>query len=319
MAKRVTEILFPVAKDTDLAPNTFAATPANLTGATDGAYLIIDEDTQAAATATSRKIYMLVKCTDAAGRPYLKRSFTIEKGTVTSYNRSLFSAATAKVQTSGAFPTPVNGTEYVLFIANKEDDNYHLPRKRIAVVADSSITTAALLRNAFVTAVNEFTNEIGVTAPASGAAAMTFTGTAIQGATTSITNNTKTADQVLFSVIMSDGLETVTITNTTNPDPGIGEGYKIRELEEFHKGYQASLNNVFFANLAYNFVYQSSLTSNYDVVAIEHQSRAHTNSEGSVPNEKVTVIAATTGGILANGAALTVDLETTINIDADWF
>jgi hypothetical protein len=323
--KRVSKLLVAGTEDTNLAVGTI--TPALLAAAADGAYLLVDPATGIKATSAAKSVELLVKCGDN-----LYTSGPIKKGTLSEYNRTPFAASAPRIQTTGTLPAATgDGTEYVMYIANKEQDNYFLPRKRFAVVAGATITSASLLGDAFVELIADTltvttpgsvagTNaELGISV-ANSARVLTFTGIDSASATPSISGNVKYAYEVLFEVAMGDNLETVSVTRTQEPDPGCGVGSVLRRFEEVSKGYYGHLNNVKFSNVAYGtgYNYQTALGSDYDTVVINYVSPLHNNVEGNVPAEEALVIAALDGGALDALGALTVDLETTLSMDTDW-
>lgn len=327
--KRVSKLLVPVAQNTNLAPDTI--TPAFLAAATDGDYVVVNKAdgsavTGAIADPTVKEVEIIVAC---GGNLY--SSGPIKKGMVTSYERRDYAASTPRIQTLSALPAPVNGTEYVLYISNKENDHYFLPRKRFSVIADAAITTASLLGDAFASAIAESltvttpgsvagtNNELGVSV-ANAAGVLTFTGIDAPSATPSLSGNVKYAYQVLFEVAPGDNLETVSVTRTQEPDPGCGVGSVVRNFEEVSKGYFGHLNNIKFPT-AYGtgYTYQTSLAGTYDIVAIEFNSPFHTNVEGNVPSENALVLVSdATGAQLDAAGALAVILETVLDMDSSW-
>jgi hypothetical protein len=320
--KRVSKILFPVAEDTNLAPNTI--TPTLLNNAVDGAYLLVDKATGVKATAASKEIELVVKCGEG-----LVTSGPIKKGFVkTGYSRTQFDASEPRIQTTTDFPVPVVGTEYVLYVTNQEQDNYFLPRQRFAIVATPAMTSEADLVDAFVALIEDVPTEginveLGVSA-ARVANTLELTGVEVNSASPMLSSNKKFEYEVLFELALADNLEDVDVLRTQEPDPGCGEGSEMRKLEEVHKGYLGHLNNVTFSQVAYGtgYVYKSDFAVDYDVVVVEYESPFHTQTEGNVNFEESIVIAAPTATILdgfpiASGA-LAVDLETTLEIDTNW-
>ena len=322
--KRVSKILFPVAEDTTLAPATM--TPAQLAAASDGGYLVVDPSTGVKALGTAKEIEVLVKCGDG-----IVSSGPIKKGYVkTGFAQSNRVAAAPRIQTTGTLPTPVTGTEYVIYIAKKEDDNYFLPRKRFAVVATAAMTNATLLGDAFVELIEDVAggatnNELGLSV-ANAAGVLTFTGANSNSATPMLSSNVKYAWESLFEVVLADNLETVSLTRTQEPDKGCGEGSEIRKLEEIHKGYLGHLNNVKFSNVAYGtgYTYKSLLSADsdptrYDMVVIEYDSPHNSVVEGNTPFQETVVFAAPTGGVCNSAGALALaDFVTLLSMDTDW-
>lgn len=317
--KRVSKILFPVDVDSTLAPATM--TPDQLRDASEGGYLVVDPVTGLEATATASEIEIIVKCGDG-----IVSSGPIKKGKVSAYSRSEFATSIARIQTTGTLPTPVVGTEYVIYIAKKEDDNYFLPRKRFAVVATAAMVDATALGDAFVSLIEDnaggaINNELGLSV-ANAAGVLTFTGVDSNSATPMLSSNVKFAYESLFEVVLADNLEGVALTRTAEPDKGCGEGSEVRKLEEIHKGYLGHLNNVTFSNIAYGtgYIYKSAFATDYDLAVIEYDSPFNSVVEGNTPFQESIVLASVTGdelaGFPAASGALAVMLETTLDLDS---
>jgi hypothetical protein len=248
---------------------------------------IIDIDTGLIASAVSEKVAFIKKCLTPAGVPFLEYSNTIHTKNITNYApATLHVLAAPKVVTLGTITTPVEGTEYVMFIVSRENENYMLMRKRYSVVAtaaDVASGNGITIADKFRVLINADTTNTGVATDAAGAAVIVLTGTATQFSE---------AYQANFEVIPSNNLDYLTVTLTTAPDPGTGTSYTVGEMEKVAKGYSGVLNNVLFASQMYNVSYSVVAGTLYTIIAIEHDSPFHTNTEGSVPAKIVTQVAA---------------------------
>ena len=287
--KRVIDLAIGLEYEAALVP-----TAASLATAGVGDMNIIDVATNVAAVAgTVERAAILTVCANSDGEKFFRTSLPIHSENVTSYPGvvSYVEEDPKQITFDISALVPVEDREYALFITDENDFNYIIGRRRISYVATAAdvATGFQAVVDGLVSAINGDVSLPNVTA-SDALGVITITGKAVPGSG-NVINGFRAAHEVLFDVILSDNLTAFSTVVAQNPDPGCGTKREIAKLEEIYKGNRGVTNRVIFptsTNVQYAW---NGAATGYETYAIEHDQPQHTNTEGSVPAQTVTVVA----------------------------
>ncbi len=222
--------------------------------------------------------YVTPNGTSITGVRQLLTSDAIEGIAVTEWTGTSYAAAVEAVATLSGSITPVVGQEYVLRIVYPDIETHP---GQFTYTYRVIATTAVLadLYNAFVAQINAHA-ERRINASY---ATSVLTLTALPYDDNAEIDSVNEYKQVIFKVFLqSDNFDSVVVTYTANPFPGIGTWQLARDEEKWAQGYEGLLNRTAFPTQVPTFRTVKSET--YDVLVIRHKNwyTAGTNREEQV-------------------------------------
>lgn len=216
--------------------------------------------------------------TSVTGVSQLLTSSPIEGAAVSEWIGKSYAVATETVSTLSGAITPVVGEEYVLRIVYPD---IHQHPGQFTYTYRVVATTAVLadLYNAFVAQINAHV-ERRIQA-SYGASVLTLT--ALPYDDNSTVDSINEYAQVIFDVFLqSDNFDSVVVTKTVNPYPGVGTWRIVRDEEKWAQGYEGLLNRTAFPTQVPTF--RTVKDETYDCLVIRHKNwyTAVTNREEQV-------------------------------------
>lgn len=224
--------------------------------------------------------YVTPDGTSITGVRQLLESAPIQGLAVTEWSGKSYAAATEAVATLSGSLTPVVGEEYVLRIVYPDIEG-HPGQFTYTYREVATTTTLADLYTAFAAQINAHPSARITAAATTGPDVLTLTAKAYDD--NDRVDSVNEYKQVLFDAfLMSENFDSVVVTKTANPNPGVGTWKLVRDEEKWAQGYEGLLNRTHFPLQVPDFRVVKDET--YDCLIMRHKNwyTAGTNREEQV-------------------------------------